>query len=548
MSVFEENFTYRKHAPKGARRSCVPKMKQSFRERSGKKHKRAVLIILDGFGISSKVEGNAVINAKPEFINSLFKKYPYAELKAHGLDVGLPENTMGNSEVGHSNTGAGRVVMQDLTKINILIKEDKLKENKVLIGFLKKVEKSGSAVHLMGLLSESGVHSELSHLLYLINFFYNSGVRNIYIHPFLDGRDSPPQSAPVFLDKLINHIKPFRNKVFISTLCGRFYAMDRDTRWDRVETAFDLLVNLKGEKFDDPVSAVKSFYEKNITDEFMPGIVINNGYENGGGIQEGDGVLFFNFRSDRAKQLTETFTFNNFDKFSRKDFKPVENFVTMTKYDDSFENKYIIEPQNYLNILGEVISDYGFNQFRIAETEKYAHVTYFFNCGREEPFKNEDRLLIPSPREFKTYDLIPEMSAFKIKDALIDRIKSRKDELIVCNFANCDMVGHTGNYDAAVKAVKVINSVISEIVPAAFGSGCFCLITADHGNAETMICENGKPMTNHTLNPVPFVAVSQEAKEIPKLKPGRLADIAPTVLKLLGLDIPAEMTGKVLWE
>ncbi len=516
-----------------------------------KKIKSAVLIILDGFGMSSKIKGNAIINAKPKFINFLFKNYPFTTLKAHGLDVGLPENTMGNSEVGHSNIGAGRVIMQDLTKIDFLIKNDKLKDNQVLGEFLEKIKAGGSIVHLMGLLSESGVHSELSHLLYLIDYFYNNGVKRVYVHLFLDGRDSPPQSSPVFLNKLIRHIKPFADRVFISTLCGRFYAMDRDTRWDRIETAFNVLTQLKGEKFNDPVTAVKKFYGDNITDEFMPGIIIknnDNGFDKDGRVKEEDGVLFFNFRADRAKQLTMAFTLNDFNKFPRKDFKPVKNFITMTKYDDSFENKYIIEPQNYSNILGEVISNYGFYQFRIAETEKYAHVTYFFNCGREEPFENEDRLLIPSPREFKTYDLVPEMSAFKIKDSLIERIKSGRYKLIVCNFANCDMVGHTGNYDAAIKAVKALDSVISEIIPAVLGLDCACIITADHGNAETMKEGNGEPMTNHTLNSVPFVIVSNDAKEISPLKPGRLADIAPTILKLLGLDILKEMTGRVLWE
>ncbi len=513
-----------------------------------KKFKNAVLIILDGFGMSSKVEGNAIIDAKPEFINSLFENHPFTVLKAYGLDVGLPENTMGNSEVGHSNIGAGRVIMQDLTKIDLLIKDDNLKNNEILLEFLKKVKEENAPVHLMGLLSESGVHSELRHLLYLIDFFYHNGVKKIYIHPFLDGRDSPPRSAPVFLDKLTSHIKNFADRVFISTVCGRFYSMDRDTRWDRVEVAFNLLTRLKGEKFDEPEGAVKKFYANDTTDEFMPAIVIDNGVENDGRIKENDGVLFFNFRADRAKQLTMALTFDGFDKFPREDFKPVRNFITMTKYDDSFKNKYIIEPQNYSNILGEVVSNLGFKQFRIAETEKYAHVTYFFNCGREEPFKNEDRLLIPSPREFKTYDLAPEMSAFKIKDALIEKIKTAAYELIVCNFANCDMVGHTGNYDAAIKAVKAVNSVISEIIPVALGLDCACIITADHGNAETMTDENGKPMTNHTLNPVPFIIVSNYAKEIPQLRPGRLADIAPTILKLLGVDIPEEMTGRILWE
>ena len=511
--------------------------------------KKAVLIIMDGFGISEKVEGNAIINAKPQFIEKLFKDYPYTTLKAHGLDVGLPENTMGNSEVGHSNIGAGRIIMQDLTKIDLLIKEDKLKENTVLSEFIGKIKSGNSVVHLMGLLSESGVHSELNHLLYLTDVFYKNGIKKIYIHPFLDGRDSPPQSSPVFLNKLTEHINPYAGKVFISTLCGRFYAMDRDTRWDRVEVAFNLLIQAKGEKFSNPAEAVKKFYAEGITDEFMPAIVIDNGEGNDGIIKEDDGVLFYNFRADRAKEITMALTFDDFNYFSRGQFKPVKNFISMTNYDDSFKNKYMIEPQNYLNILGEVISNLGFSQFRIAETEKYAHVTYFFNCGREEPFKNEERMLIPSPREFKTYDMIPEMSAFKIKDALIEKIKSGKYELIVCNFANCDMVGHTGNYEAAVKAVQTVNSVISEIIPAILSLGdCICAITADHGNAETMIDDNGEPMTNHTLNPVPFVIVSNDYKEIPPLKPGRLADIAPTVLKLMGLEVPAEMTGRVLWE
>ncbi|HEC25348.1 MAG TPA: 2,3-bisphosphoglycerate-independent phosphoglycerate mutase [bacterium] len=513
-----------------------------------KKFESAILIILDGFGISRKTDGNAIINAKPEFINHLFENYPFTTLTAHGTDVGLPENTMGNSEVGHSNIGAGRVIMQDLTKINPLIRNDSLKNNKVLRKFLERIKSNGSRVHLIGLLSESGVHSELSHLLYLIDFFSNNGVEEIYVHPFLDGRDSPPQSAVTFLKKLIGHIESLSGGIYLSTICGRFYAMDRDTRWDRTETAFNLLTKLKGEIFDDPVEAVKKFYSNDITDEFMPPIVINKDGKNEGNMREDDGVMFFNFRADRAKQLTMALTFKDFKDFSRGNFRPVKNFISMTKYDDSFKNEYIINPENYDNIFGEVISNLGFNQFRIAETEKYAHVTYFFNCGNEEPFKNEDRLLIPSPREYKTYDMIPEMSAFKIKDALMKNIKSGNYKLIVCNFANCDMVGHTGNYEAAISAVKTLDLILAEIIPAILNLNYVCIVTADHGNAETMIDENGMPMTNHTLNPVPFVIVSDGKEEIPALKPGRLADIAPTVLKLLGLDLPEEMTGRILWE
>ncbi len=514
-----------------------------------KKYDRLALIILDGFGLSSSIKGNAIKNANPEFINSIFANYPFTTLAAHGHDVGLPKNTMGNSEVGHSNIGAGRIIMQDLIKIDTQIRNNTLRNNKTLSLCLKKILAGNSRVHLMGLLSESGVHSELSHLLYLINFFVAGGVREIYIHTFLDGRDSPPKSAEVFLKKLITEIAKFDDQVFLSTMCGRFYAMDRDTRWDRTKTAFDLLTELIGEKADDPLTALNRFYGDGITDEFMPGIVVDNKKKNkDGSIRQDDGVLFFNFRADRAKQLTMALTFKDFSYFSRNTFKCVGNFISMAKYDDSFKNGYIIPPENFNNILGEVVSSLGLNQFRIAETEKYAHVTYFFNCGREEPFKNEDRLLIPSPREYKTYDMIPEMSAFKVKDALMERIKSNKYKLVVCNFANCDMVGHTGNYDAAVKAVSTVNSVVAEIVPEILSQDYACIITADHGNAETMMYENGEPMTNHTLNPVPFAIVSNYAREIPTLKPGRLADIAPTVLRLLGTGIPPEMTGRVLWE
>ncbi len=513
-----------------------------------KKYDRLALIILDGFGLSSSIKGNAIINANPEFINSIFQNYPFTTLTAHGKDVGLPRNTMGNSEVGHSNIGAGRIIMQDLTKIDMQIENDTLKNNKTLSLFLEKIKTGNSRVHLIGLLSESGVHSELSHLLYLIRFFRASDVKEIYIHTFLDGRDSPPTSGKVFLKELIEEIIKLHSSVFLSTMCGRFYAMDRDTRWDRTKTAFDLLTGLKGEEAGDPILAIKRFYDNGITDEFMPPIVIDNKENKDGSIKQEDSVLFFNFRADRAKQLTMALTFKYFDNFSRDEFKPVKNFISMTKYDGSFENDYIIPPENYINTLGQVIENNGFNQFRIAETEKYAHVTYFFNCGKEEPFKHEDRLLIPSPREYKTYDMIPEMSAFKVKDALIERIKSNKYKLIVCNFANCDMVGHTGDYNAAVKAVKSVNLALSEIIPVILNQNHACIITADHGNAETMLDENDMPMTNHTLNPVPFAIVSNYPEEIPALKPGKLADIAPTILKLLGIEIPGEMTGRILWE
>lgn len=513
-----------------------------------KKYERLALIILDGFGLSSSDKGNAIKAANPEFINSIFENYPFTTLAAHGHDVGLPANTMGNSEVGHSNIGAGRIIMQDLTKIDAQIRNNTLKDSKTLSLFLKKIIDGNSRVHLMGLLSESGVHAELSHLLYLINYFVAGGVREIYIHPFLDGRDSPPKSAGIFLKKLITEIAKSDDKVFLSTMCGRFYAMDRDTRWDRTKTAFDLLTKLQGEKTDNPLFTLEKFYDNGVTDEFIPGITVDNKKDKDGSIGRDDGVLFFNFRADRAKQLTMALTSNNFSNFSRNNFEPVVNFISMAKYDDSFKNGFIIPPENFDNILGEVISDLGLSQFRTAETEKYAHVTYFFNCGREYPFNSEDRQLIPSPRAYKTYDMIPEMSAFAVKDALMERIKSDKYKLTVCNFANCDMVGHTGNFDATVKAVNTVNTVIGEILPEILRRDYACIITADHGNAETMIDKNGEPMTNHTLNPVPFAIVSNYPKEIPALKPGRLADIAPTILKLLGLDIPREMTGRVLWE
>ncbi len=512
-----------------------------------KNYKSACLIILDGFGLSDKIKGNAIKNARKYFIDKIFEEYPLTSLKSYGKDVGLPEGTMGNSEVGHFNIGAGRIALQDLTRINEGIENGALKLNPVLVSFLETVKNGNSRVHLMGLLSESGVHSELSHMQYLINFFYSGGVDEIYIHAFLDGRDSPPKSAKIFIEKLVKTIEKTNGNTVISTLCGRFYAMDRDTRWDRTKQAFDMLTLLKGNVYNDPFGAINDNYAKDITDEFIAPSVMEHEAKNGA-ITGKDGVIFINFRADRAKQITEALTFESFDFFDRSGFKPVKNFITMTKYDDSFTTKYIIEPQNYGNILGEVISKLGLKQLRIAETEKYAHVTYFFNCGKEEPFKNEDRLLIPSPRNFKTYDLIPEMSAYKIKDALNERIKLKKYSLIVCNFANCDMVGHTGNYDATVKAVETINSVLSGIVPLILKNDDVCIITADHGNAETMLDKNGMPMTNHTLNPVPFAIVSNYTRDIPDLKPGKLSDIAPTILRLLGIPIPGEMTGRVLWE
>lgn len=512
-----------------------------------KRYNGLALIILDGFGLSATEKGNAIKGANPEYINSLFKDFPFTELSAHGLDVGLPRGTMGNSEVGHCNIGAGRVVMQDLTRINLQIEEDTLKNNTELNNFLLDIKKGSSRVHLMGLLSESGVHSDMHHLFYLVNFFKSNGIKEIYIHAFLDGRDSPPKSATVFLEKLSRGILDPGKNVFLSTMVGRFYAMDRDTRWDRTKKAFDLLTQLKGEKFDTPFEALDKYYKEGITDEFMNPVVIDNGGFNGA-VKTEDHVLFFNFRADRAKQITKVMTEEDFDIFPREGFRlDAEKFLSLTQYDDSFKNNYIIQPETYENILGHVIEKRGFRQFRTAETEKYAHVTYFFNCGKEEPFKNEDRLLVPSPREYPTYDLIPEMSALKVKEGFINKIKSGDYKLLVCNFANCDMVGHTGNYDAAVKAVKTIDSCIEEIVPELLKMDYACIITADHGNAETMIDENGSPMTNHTLNPVPFVIIGREMEKL-LLKPGKLADIAPTILRLLEIDIPAEMTGKVLWE
>jgi 2,3-bisphosphoglycerate-independent phosphoglycerate mutase len=513
-----------------------------------KNYKRLTLVILDGFGLSNETKGNAIKNARCDFIKDMFNKYPFTTLTAHGKDVGLPDNTtMGNSEVGHANIGAGRILMQDLTKINKNIENNDLKLNQTLISFINTVKHGNSRIHLMGLLSESGVHSELNHLFYLINLFYASGINEIFIHTFLDGRDSPQKSAITFLNKLDKELDKTNGKACISTLCGRFYAMDRDTRWERTKLAFDMLTSLKGNQYDNVYEAIYNNYSKDITDEFIPPSIIKQTGKDGK-INYDDGVIFTNFRADRAKQITEALTFDSFNFFDRGLFKPVKNFVSMTKYDDSFTIKYLIKPENYINILGEAISRLNLKQFRIAETEKYAHVTYFFNCGREEPFKNEDRLLIPSPRNFKTYDLIQEMSAYKIKDALTYRLNNNEYALTVCNFANCDMLGHTGNYNATIKAVETIDSVLREIIPIILKNDEVCIITADHGNAETMIDKNGNPMTNHTLNPVPFVIISNHPEDIPVLNPGRLSDIAPTALKLLGIEIPKEMTGRVLWE
>ena len=506
-----------------------------------------VLIILDGWGLSESQNGNAVFFAKTACLDKLADEYPNTRLLCAGKAVGLPDGIIGNSEVGHLNIGAGRVVYQDLLRIDKSIEDGKFFQNSTLISLIKNIKKNNSALHLLGLLSDAGVHSHINHIFALLDMAKENRLNRVYVHPILDGRDTPPDSGAEYLKRLQSRIST-KKIGKIATICGRFYAMDRDNRWERVEKAFNLYTNNIGTKQKDPVKAVKTAYSRGETDEFVQPVLLTNEDDKPiGTIQDGDGVIFFNFRADRAKEIIRAFTEPDFQFFKRKSLPKLSQFVCMTQYDENFKLPVAFPPLHLDGILGEVISKKGLNQLRIAETEKYAHVTYFFNGGEEKPFPHEDRCLILSPREIPTYDLKPEMSAYKVTDEVISRIKSNKYDLIVINFANLDMVGHTGNFNAAVLACQAVDACINKIIPEIKAQDGIALITADHGNAEKMKDENGKIYTAHTLNPVPFILVDDRQKNV-TLRPGRLGDIAPTILELMGIKKPKNMTGTSLIE
>ncbi len=509
------------------------------------KKRPCMLMILDGWGLSPSTEGNACYIAETPFLDRLFKEYPNTSLLCSGKAVGLPEGIMGNSEVGHLNIGAGRIVYQNLLRIDKAIEDRSFFENEVLSKAMAGVKAGHSTLHLMGLVSDAGVHSQLRHLFALLEMAKEKGLNQVVVHAILDGRDTPPDSGIGFVKTLQEYIA-VNGLGRIATICGRYYAMDRDTRWDRSRIAYQLYTQGDGEKETDPVEAVKNAYNRGETDEFVKPISLTDNDGNPvSTVNDGDGVIFFNFRADRARQITRIFTDTGFDEFERDSFPELSEFVCMTLYDKALTLPVAYPPVHMKEILGEVISREGLNQLRIAETEKYAHVTYFFNGGEEHPFKNEDRCLIPSPREVATYDLKPEMSAPEVAKEVVSRIKSDKYDLIVINFANLDMVGHTGILDAAIKACETIDRCVEKVVTAVKEQGGVVLLTADHGNSEKMKDENGKPHTAHTLNPVPVILIDDTMKQV-KLINGSLCDLVPTVLQLMGIAQPEQMTGRSL--
>lgn len=507
--------------------------------------KPCLLMILDGWAIRSETAGNAVALAKTPNLKALAAAYPHTQLQCAGEAVGLPAGIMGNSEVGHLNIGAGRVVYQDLLRIDRAVANCELGRNPVITDLFGRIRTRGSALHLMGLVSDGGVHSQLRHLLALLETAREQGLTKVFVHAILDGRDTPPDSGVGYLAQLQAHIKQHAFGV-LATVCGRFYAMDRDSRWERTRTAYRLYTDGEGRRATDPITAVRQAYEAGETDEFVRPIVLTDPVAPPGGlITDGDGVLFFNFRADRARQITGALTDPAFDFFERPALPALCGYACMTRYDESFDLPVIFPPEKIRRVLGEVLSRAGMTQLRIAETEKYAHVTYFFNGGDETPFAGEDRFLVPSPKEVRTYDLKPEMSAPAVTRELLARIAAGRYDVIVLNFANMDMVGHTGVLEAAIKACETVDACVGKIVDAVRSLGGAVLLTADHGNAELMANADGSVHTAHTLNPVPFILID-DRRRAAELRPGCLADIAPTLLALLEIDQPPEMTGNSL--
>ena len=495
------------------------------------------LIIMDGFGLGPKYPGNAVENTPKPHLENIFKECPGCRLSASGLDVGLPEGQMGNSEVGHTNIGAGRVVFQDLPHISRDIDSGEFFKNPAYLEAMEHCREWGTALHLMGLLSDGGVHSHITHLFALVKMAKEQGLEKVYVHCFLDGRDVPPSSGKSYVEQLQAKLDELGTGR-IATVMGRYYAMDRDKRWDRVQRAYDAIALGEGIFEEDPAAAVQKSYDSGVTDEFMEPVICAKGAQ----VRDNDSIIFYNFRPDRAREITRCFVDEDFQDVQRKKgFVPVD-FVCTTEYDATMPNVTVAYPRQKLeNIFGEYISKLGLTQLRIAETEKYAHVTFFFNGGVETVFPGEDRVLIASPK-VATYDLQPEMSAYQVTEEAVKRIESGAYDVIILNFANCDMVGHTGVYEAACRAVTAVDECVGRVVEATSRMGGVSLITADHGNAERMADEDGEPFTAHTTNLVPFYIVGASVR----LRDGRLADIAPTMLDLMGLEKPKEMDGETL--
>ena len=501
-----------------------------------------MLIILDGFGINENENGNAIKIAKTHNIDKLLKQNPNTIIHTSGLDVGLPEGQMGNSEVGHTNIGAGRIIYQDLTKITKSIEEGDFFSNQELVNAIENCKKNGSKLHIFGLLSDGGVHSHVRHLYAILELAKRKDFEDVYVHCFLDGRDTPPASAENYIVELEKKMEE-KGVGKIASIMGRFYAMDRDKRWERVQLAYNALVNGEGEKATSAITAIESSYQQEIFDEFVkPTVIVNAEGNPTATITQNDSIIFFNFRPDRAREITRSIVDNEFKEFEKKLLDVY--YVCFTNYDETMPNVHIAFKKDEIkNTLGEYISNNGLTQLRIAETEKYAHVTFFFNGGEEKQYLGEDRILVPSPK-VQTYDLKPEMSAIEVTDKVIEAINSNKYDSIILNYANCDMVGHTGNLEAAIKAVETIDTCIGKVIEAVSNKKGVALITADHGNAEQMIdYKTGEPHTAHTTNPVPLIIFGLDSI---KLSEGRLADLAPTMLDIMGLEKPAEMTGNSL--
>ncbi len=507
---------------------------------SQKMNKKVILMILDGWGNSPDPKVSAIDHAHTPFIDSLYKKYPFATLRTDGLHVGLPEGQMGNSEVGHMNLGAGRIVYQDLVKVNLAVKNKTLNNEQVLVDAFNYAKNNHKNVHFLGLLSDGGVHSHINHLLGLIDAANDFGLTNTFVHAFTDGRDVDPKSGYGFVTELENHIEKTNTK--LATVTGRYYAMDRDKRWERIKLAYDAVVNGVGEKSTNITETIRKSYKNDITDEFIkPIIAVDEANNPIAQIKDDDVVIFFNFRTDRGRELTEALTQTNFHEQNMH--KLNLHYVTLTNYDDTYKNINVIFNKENLNeTLGEVLEKHNKKQIRIAETEKYPHVTFFFSGGREEPFNGETRILRNSPK-VATYDLKPEMSAYELRDALVPELQKGEVDFVCLNFANGDMVGHTGVMEAAIKACEAVDECVKDVVTTALENGYSTLLIADHGNCETMINPDGTPNTAHTTNPVPVILIDNDLKDI---KDGILGDMAPTILKLMGVPQPEAMTQHAL--
>ncbi len=503
--------------------------------------KKVILVIMDGWGLGKISTADAIQQAKVPFVSSLYQQYPNTTLITCGEDVGLPEGQMGNSEVGHLNLGAGRIVYQELQRINVAVKSGELAGNAQFNASLDYAKDNHKALHLIGLVSDGGVHSHINHLKAICDLCKQKGLSQVFIHVFTDGRDTDPKSGLGFISELEAHLK--NSAGTIATVSGRYYAMDRDKRWERVKLAYDCLVHAKGPTAPNAVTAIEKAYEAGTTDEFiLPTVITKENGEPVASIQEGDAVICFNFRTDRCREITEVLTQQAFPEFT---MQPLNlHYTTMTLYDHKFKNVQVIfENDNLTNTLGEVLEANGKTQIRIAETEKYPHVTFFFSGGREEPYKGEKRIMVPSPK-VATYDLQPEMSAVEITDNLIPEIEAGTADFICLNYANTDMVGHTGVFSAAIRAAETVDACVNRVVTAGLSNGYTIFLTADHGNADFMINEDGSPNTAHTLNPVPFFIIDKDWKGT--IQSGKLGDLAPTILTVMGLPIPKEMTGNVL--